>query len=179
MLIASSNDASTAIANASGRNIQGDSDRDPYALFIEKMNQKAREIGLEHASFQNSSGLDLVNGTQPSAVGSPRDVAKLFSYALLKYPEILNHSRFGSHSVVSLNGRNFRVENTNDLARTIDGLLASKTGFTSQAGGNLAIVVDVGFMRPVIIVVLGSTREGRFADVETLYRITQEYYRAL
>jgi D-alanyl-D-alanine carboxypeptidase (penicillin-binding protein 5/6) len=178
MLIASSNDASTAIAYASGRNLQSDSNEDPYALFIDRMNQKAREIGLD-ASFQNSSGLDLANNTLPSAVGSPRDVAKLFSYALSVYPEILNHSRFGSHSIVSLNGRNFRIANTNDLTRTIDGLLASKTGFTLQAGGNLAIVVDVGFMRPVVIVVLGSTREGRFSDVEKLYTITKEYYRAL
>ncbi|MEX0909775.1 MAG: hypothetical protein WDZ75_00595, partial [Candidatus Paceibacterota bacterium] len=106
-------------------------------------------------------------------------VLTLLSYSLLEYPSILNHSRFGSHSLVSLNGRNFEAENTNQLTRSIPGLLASKTGYTLQAGGNLAVVVDIGFMRPVVIVVLGSTREGRFADVEKLYEITREYFQTL
>lgn len=184
MLIVSSNDASTAIADAAGRVLAQSegkvlTEEEGYALFIQKMNEKAKKIGMEHAYFENSSGLDLNNETKASAVATPRDIAKLFSYALLNYPDIMNHSRFGSYSVVSLNGRNFQAENTNDLADTIPGLLASKTGYTLQAGGNLALVIDVGFMRPVVIVVLGSTREERFRDVQELYTITKKYYQAL
>lgn len=184
MLIVSSNDAATAIATEGGKtlsiqkglNLTGEKAR---ALFIEHMNEKALEIGMEHAHFSNASGLDLENETKPSAVASSADVARLLSYALLEYPDILNHSRFGSYSVVSLNGRNFEAENTNDLADSIPGLLASKTGYTLQAGGNLAVVVDAGFLRPVVIVVLGSTREGRFNDVEKLYEVTKNYFQAL
>jgi serine-type D-Ala-D-Ala carboxypeptidase (penicillin-binding protein 5/6) len=184
MLIMSSNDASTAIANAAGERIiqtatEDFGERTALDLFVEEMNKKALEIGMEQAYFKNPSGLDFENETKPSAEASPRDALTLFSYALLEYPSILNHSRFGSHSVVSLNGRNFEAENTNELTRSIPGLLASKTGYTLQAGGNLAVVIDVGFMRPVVIVVLGSTREGRFSDVELLYKITKQYFQAL
>ncbi|MEX0933283.1 MAG: serine hydrolase [Candidatus Paceibacterota bacterium] len=184
MLIVSSNDASTAIANAAGERLlerkeSASSEKTPYKLFINQMNAKALEIGMEHASFENSSGLDLEYETLPSSVASAYDVTTLLTYALLEYPSILNHSRFGSYSVVSLNGRNFQAENTNQLTDSIPGLLASKTGYTVQAGGNLAVVVDVGLMRPVVIVVLGSTREGRFSDVEKLYDITKQYFRSL
>lgn len=184
MLIVSSNDASTAIADAAGERLKraenpDSGEKNPYALFLEQMNTKALEIGMENAYFENSSGLDLDFETRPSAVASAHDVTKLLTYALLEYPSILNHSRFGSYSVVSLNGRNFQAENTNELIDSIPGLLASKTGYTAQAGGNLAIVVDVGLMRPVVIVVLGSSREGRFLDVEKLYDITKQYFQSL
>lgn len=184
MLIVSSNDASTAIANAAGERLLEEESPDsvetsPYALFLNQMNTKAREIGMQDAYFENSSGLDLDAETRPSAVASASDVTKLFTYALLEYPSILNHSRFGSYSVVSLNGRNFQAENTNELIDSIPGLLASKTGYTAQAGGNLAVVVDVGLMRPVVIVVLGSSREGRFSDVEKLYDITKQYFQSI
>jgi D-alanyl-D-alanine carboxypeptidase len=134
---------------------------------------------MENAYFENSSGLDLDNETRPGAVASAYDVTKLLTYALLEYPSILNHSRFGNYSVVSLNGRNFQAENTNQLTDSIPGLLASKTGYTVQAGGNLAIVVDVGLMRPVVIVVLGSSREGRFSDVQKLYNVTKQYFQSI
>lgn len=184
MLIVSSNDASTAIANAAGNILSekqglGLAHGEAGYLFIDKMNKKAEKIGMEKASFANATGLDLENETKPSAVASPRDVAKLLTYALLEYPDILNHSRFGSYSVVALNGRNFQVENTNNIADSIPGLLASKTGYTLQAGGNLAVVVDIGFMRPVVLVVLGSTYDGRFDDIETLFTITKQYFNEL
>lgn len=184
MLIVSSNDASTAIANAAGERLLRDRSAEgvqesPYALFLNQMNKKAVEIGMEDAYFENSSGLDLDSETRPSAVASAYDVTKLLTFALLEYPSILNHSRFGSYSVVSLNGRNFQAENTNQLIDSIPGLLASKTGYTTQAGGNLAVVVDAGLMRPVVIVVLGSSREGRFSDVEKLYDITKQYFQSI
>jgi len=184
MLIVSSNDASTAIANAAGERLLQDeesqsTEENPYMLFVNQMNTKATEIGMEDAYFENSSGLDLDYETRPSAVASARDVTELLAYALLEYPSILNHSRFGSYSVVSLNGRNFQAENTNRLTDSISGLLASKTGYTVQAGGNLAVVVDVGLMRPVVIIVLGSSREGRFSDVERLYDITKQYFQSI
>jgi D-alanyl-D-alanine carboxypeptidase len=62
--------------------------------------------------------------------------------------------------------------NTNVSINQISGLLASKTGFTNLAGGNLAVVFDAGFMHPVVIVVLGSTVDGRFSDVVNLEKIT-------
>ena len=53
-------------------------------------------------------------------------------------------------------------------------MIASKTGFTNLAGGNLAIVFDAGFMHPIAIVVLGSTIDGRFSDILKLQRAALE-----
>jgi D-alanyl-D-alanine carboxypeptidase len=47
-------------------------------------------------------------------------------------------------------------------------LIASKTGYTDLAGGNLAVAFDAGVNRPIVIAVLGSSREERFSDVEKL-----------
>ena len=47
-------------------------------------------------------------------------------------------------------------------------LIASKTGYTDLAGGNLVIAFDAGFNHPIIVSVLGSTIDGRFTDAEAL-----------
>ena len=49
-----------------------------------------------------------------------------------------------------------------------------KTGYTDLAGGNLAVVFDVGPVHPVIAVVLHSTQLGRFDDMKKLVAATQE-----
>jgi D-alanyl-D-alanine carboxypeptidase len=48
-----------------------------------------------------------------------------------------------------------------------------KTGYTDLAGGNLGIVADVVSGHRIVAVVLGSTRDGRFADMRTLIRATE------
>ncbi|MDZ4226360.1 MAG: hypothetical protein U1C66_02630, partial [Patescibacteria group bacterium] len=48
------------------------------------------------------------------------------------------------------------------------GFVGAKTGFTDLAGGNLVAAFDLELGRPVVIVALGSTLEGRFADVKLL-----------
>jgi D-alanyl-D-alanine carboxypeptidase len=54
----------------------------------------------------------------------------------------------------------------------IPSLIASKTGFTDLAGGNLAVIFDAGFEYPIIVVVLGSSQTGRFTDVEKLVNLS-------
>lgn len=50
--------------------------------------------------------------------------------------------------------------------------MASKTGLTDLAGGNLAIAFDAGLGHPIVVVVLGSTEDGRLTDVENLVDAT-------
>ena len=57
-------------------------------------------------------------------------------------------------------------------------MILSKTGDTDLAGGNLAVAYDAGINEPIIIVVLGSTQEGRFADVATLASSTAAYLKS-
>ncbi len=64
--------------------------------------------------------------------------------------------------------------NTNDIVSRIPNLIGSKTGYTDLAGGNLTVAFDAGFDRPIIITVLGSSREERFTDVLKLVNAVQE-----
>ncbi len=56
------------------------------------------------------------------------------------------------------------VKNTNEVVQNIDGLIASKTGYTDLSGGNLVVAFDAGLNHPIIVTVLGSSQEGRFSD---------------
>ena len=62
------------------------------------------------------------------------------------------------------------IPNTNQTIETLSGAEASKTGYTDRAGGNLAVIVDISVGHPIVIVVLGSTRQGRFQDIDVLYK---------
>jgi D-alanyl-D-alanine carboxypeptidase len=55
--------------------------------------------------------------------------------------------------------------NTNEVVEDITGILVSKTGYTDLAGGNLAVVADMGLNEPVAFVVLKSSKESRFEDI--------------
>ncbi len=170
-LIASSNDGASAIARTAGEKLSGmATGSDPYAAkmrFIKKMNERASDIGLLNTDFSNESGLDISTSAS-GGYGSPRDMAMLFEYTFKKYPELLLPTTRPSIELTSLTQHTHRVVNTNDDVGHIGGILGSKTGFTDLAGGNLVILFDAGNNHPVAIVVLGSTREGRFTDVAAL-----------
>ena len=142
--------------------------------FVKLMNKKAKTLGLDQSYFLNESGLDI-DGTLSGAYGSPLDVAILFSYALKISPEIFESTKYSSITVVSEDNRIVEVENTNRTVSLIEGLVASKTGLTDLADGNLAVVTDIAPGHRIIIVVFGSTEEGRFRDVEALSRATRNY----
>lgn len=167
MLISSSNHAAVAVAE----NIEN-----YYSIdFIYEMNVLAEEIGMSDSHFLNVTGLDEgVN--KAGSFGTALDVGKMFEYALKNYPEIFEITRETEFSKLSASGILHSVNNTNDIVSDLNNLIASKTGFTDLAGGNLGVIVDPGLNNPILIVVLGSTREGRFDDVLTLTQTLEQYF---
>lgn len=163
-LISSSNDAAFALAATVGRLL---GDRDPAAQFVAGMNIRADEIGLSTFEFKNPTGLD-VSTDEPGAVGSAADVSYLLSFILREYPELLAPSQMSAARIYSESGDYLDIENTNRILYAIPNLLASKTGYTDLAGGNLTVAFDAGFNRPIVVTVLGSTRQERFTDVLNL-----------
>jgi D-alanyl-D-alanine carboxypeptidase (penicillin-binding protein 5/6) len=170
-LIASSNDGASAIAGVAGASmITGATTSDPFRnkkLFIEKMNAKAHDIGLDNTRFSNESGLDIDSLTG-GAYGSARDMGMLFEYVFKKHPELFTPTTYAKLDVSSENNIVHHVVNTNAGVEHIAGFIGSKTGYTDLAGGNLVVVVDIGIDHPIVIAVLGSTRDGRFTDVAKL-----------
>jgi D-alanyl-D-alanine carboxypeptidase len=174
-LLESSNDGARAVAETAGAVALGSpSPADGRAFFIEQMNRAARVLSLQTLSFKNESGLDM-SPSIAGGYGGAYDVAALFARALAAYPAIFEPTRWDK-TVLSGNGENgFSARNTNRETGKFPLLIASKTGYTDLAGGNLALAFDAGFNRPIIIVVLGSSYEGRFADAEKLVWSTLEY----
>ncbi len=175
-LVSSSNDGASAIAGVAGATFVNDglATTDPFTnkkLFIEKMNQKAKEIGLSNTHFGNVTGLDI-ESVASGAYGTPRDMSILFEYILKNHPQLFTATAYEKVSVVSRDNITHRVANTNVGVAHVTGLIGSKTGYTDFAGGNLVVIVDIGIDHPVVIVALGSTRDGRFTDVEQLIRAT-------
>lgn len=174
-LITSSNDGMRAVALSLGAlSRAGASSEEIINDFVGEMNEKARELGLKNTYFGNETGLDESN-IKGGAYGTARDMSALLEYILLHHPEIFGATREATTTLESLDNYSHVARNTNSLTAEIPGLLASKTGLTNTAGGNLVIVFDPELGRPIIISILGSTERGRFEDTRTLISAVMEY----
>jgi D-alanyl-D-alanine carboxypeptidase (penicillin-binding protein 5/6) len=167
-LVVSSNDGAAAVASSLGVTEA----LSPFSMtarqdFIKKMNSNAARLGLTKMWFTNESGLDQQDGVS-GGYASAYDMAHLFEYALNKYRSVFEPTKEPLFGVVSEDGIVHNGRNTNVVSQKIPGLIAGKTGYTELAGGNLAIVFEAKPKHPVIVVVLGSTYDGRFSDITTL-----------
>ncbi len=159
-LVASSNDAMAAAAGS----VEGG--------IVDAMNRAAGRLGLTETYFLNPTGLDLDPETS-GAYGSARDVAILAADFLKKHPEFFEASS-KRNTTLSSGVRVFQATSTAAPLLGISGFIGAKTGYTDLAGGNLVAAFDIALGRPLIVVVLGSTRDGRFEDVKTLIAAAQE-----
>lgn len=171
MLVSSSNDGAAAIALATQKFDKNNS-------FVDKMNAKAREIGMSRTKFTNETGLDE-SKTTAGAFGSASDISKLVEYTILNHPNILEATRESVFYITSESGQYYTATNTNQTSDNFPSLLSSKTGYTDISGGNLVVTVDPSLNRPVVIVILGSTIEGRFSDAEKLSNAVGNYFSSI
>lgn len=166
-LVASSNDAAAAIAETASTK--------KGVARASLMGSAITSAKLTQTYAVNGTGLDESTSTS-GAYGSARDVA-LLSGALLKTAPTLALSTVERNvTVYSEDGAIHTLDNTNQQVSSQPGTLLSKTGYTDLAGGNLAVVFDASFNHPIAIVVLGSTKEGRFSDVDVLMQATLKGY---
>jgi D-alanyl-D-alanine carboxypeptidase len=140
---------------------------------VKIMNERAAVLGLNDTIFINETGLDVDNNMS-GAYSSAYDISILFEKILKDNPALITSTNKTSQSFVSESNIKHTAVNTDTAINEISGMIASKTGLTDLAGGNLAIVFDAGLMHPVVIVVLGSSAEGRFSDAINLAKITLE-----
>jgi D-alanyl-D-alanine carboxypeptidase len=170
-LVASSNDAAEAITEAAAK--IGNAANGTSLLA-----SAASAIGLTQTYALNGTGLDE-NGEISGGYGSAHDMALLAEALLKRVPGIMRASIDPFVTVRSLSGNSYTLKNTNPEVTHIPGLMLSKTGYTDLAGGNLAVVFDAGIGHPVAVVVLGSTKEERFTDVDRLVRATSAQFAGL
>ncbi len=168
-LVASSNDGANILAAAADTALHEKYPAAPEGeATLWRMNDLAHSLGLEHTYFLNVNGLDF-SATQSGAYGSARDMAKLFAYAASSNPSLFAGTRHDGVALTTPDGKTkTSAFNTDELQGNVPGLILGKTGYTDLAGGNLGIVFDVGLAHPVVAIVLGSTRDGRFTDMQKL-----------
>ena len=162
-LMTSSNDGAAALADAL--------ETKTGTSITELLNALARELQLAQTYFINETGLDSSRGLS-GAYGSAHDVAMLFTYAYKTSPHLFSATAVAEHVFVNASGVPYKAVNTNKVVGKLPGLVFGKTGFTDLAGGNLAVVVETEPGHPLVIVILGSTLDGRFTDVVTLAHAT-------
>lgn len=161
ILMTSSNDGAYALAAAAGAVLEPDNGA---AAFVKAMNVRAKELGLNSTYFRNPTGLDI-SETEAGAYSTAEEVSKLMEYLIKNHPDMLEETTEASGVFYNESGEGLEGENTNKVVEAIGTVIASKTGYTTLAGGNLVVAFDAGVNRPIIIVVLGSTHQGRFYDM--------------
>lgn len=174
-LMVSSNDGAAAIAGAAGAfKTQVDPSTISRKEFISDMNAEAKKIGMKSSNFFNETGLD-VSKEQAGGYSTVEDLATLFAYILKNHPDIFSATKYPNLSFTSLDNLRYNAQNTDIIIDNLPAVLGSKTGYTELAGGNLGIVFNAGLQRPMAVIVLGSTFNGRFTDVEDLVKKTLVY----
>ena len=143
--IASANDATVALAEA----VAGSE-----TAFVELMNQRAAQLGMEDTTFKNAVGLD-----EEGHLTSARDIA-IMSAELLKYPLITQYSTVW---MSDLRGGETQLVNTNRLIRTYEGATGLKTGTTSGAGKCLTATATRQGLSLVAVVLGCQSSDDRFA----------------
>lgn len=170
-LIESSNDGAHALALTAS----GGAD---ISTFVEAMNERALSLGLTQTYFRNPTGLDSTEKVS-GGYGSALDTALLTAHLLKQYPRVIEQTRYATLELTSKTNGVRSALNTNSAIGIMPGLIASKTGYTDLAGGNLVVAFDGGLNHPIVVVVLGSTEEGRFRDVRNLMTASVETLRAV
>lgn len=124
LMLKSHNDTAVAIAEHCGGTVEG---------FARMLNRKAKQIGCKDTYFITPNGLDAsdAEGTHHTTAS---DLALIMRYAI-KNKMFLHISQSSEHTFSEITGkRTFSVQNTNALLDMMDGVLAGKTGYTSEAG---------------------------------------------
>ena len=132
--------------------------------FVEKMNQRAQELGMKDTHFVNCTGLD----DQPEAKEhktSAYDIALMSRELLKNHPDIKKYTTIWMDTV--RNGA-FGLSNTNKLVRFYQGATGLKTGFTKNAGYCLSSSAQREGMELVAVVMGCASSPERFAACKSL-----------
>ena len=148
--VASANDGCVAMAEHLAGN---------ESAFVDIMNEKAKELGMENTHFMNTNGLD-----EDDHYSSARDVA-IMSRELMKHETIFNYT---SIWMDTLRGGKFQLANTNKLIRFYDGANGLKTGSTSKALCCLSAAAKRNDMQLIAVVLGAPTSAERFASAKSL-----------
>ncbi len=149
--VASANDASVALAE----HIAGSAE-----AFVEKMNQRAAELGMADTHFVNPTGLPA-----EGHVTSAYDIALMSRELILHHPDI---RRFTTIWMDTLRDGEFGLSNTNKLIRYYEGATGLKTGSTDSALYCLSATAERDGMELIAVILKSPTSDKRFEGAKAL-----------
>ncbi|MEG1750857.1 MAG: D-alanyl-D-alanine carboxypeptidase [Raoultibacter sp.] len=175
LLVSSGNDAAEAIAETLGAAFLAESGTtdataaQSVQAFVDHMNQKAKELGMQDSVFANPHGLDdgAYAGDQHSCAA---DVALMVKYAMknqafrdcVGQPNVtIAVTRAGAQVALDL-------KTTDELLGAFEGACGVKTGFTDLAGPSFAAASNRGEGDLYAVVIHSSSEAQRFVDAQTL-----------
>lgn len=153
VVVSSANDAAVALAEK----VAGSEE-----AFVERMNERAAELGMTNTVFKNTNGLD---DTVEGHVTTARDIAVMSRELITKHPKILEYSSIWMDTI--RNGA-FGLTNTNRLVRFYRGANGLKTGSTSKAKFCISATALRDGMQLIAVVMASPTRDARNESAKKL-----------
>ena len=149
--VVSGNDAAVAL----GEHLAGSEE-----AFVARMNERAKELGMNDTHFVNCTGLPA-----DGHVTSAYDIALMSRELIWRHPDI---RRFTTIWMDSLRGGASMLVNTNKLVRFYPGATGLKTGSTDSAKYCISATAEKDGMELIAVILGGSTSDKRFSDAKAL-----------
>ena len=161
--VVSANDCVTAMAEYLGGTEEN---------FVQMMNDKAKELGMNDTTFKNCHGLD-----EDEHLTSAYDIALMSRELLVKHPAITNYSTIWTDT---LRDGKSALSNTNKLVRNYAGCTGLKTGSTSLALFNLSASATRDGLSLIAVIMKAPTSALRFSNAIKLldYGFTNYSYKS-
>ena len=149
--VVSANDGAVAL----GEHLAGSED-----AFVERMNQRAKELGMNDTTFKNATGLPAAGH-----VSSAHDIAIMSRELIRNHPDI---RRYTTIWMDTLRNGTSELVNTNKLIRFYEGATGLKTGSTDNALYCLSGTAERDGMELIAVIMKDATSAQRFEDAKTL-----------
>lgn len=134
--------------------------------FVNKMNERAKELGMKNTHFVNCNGLDA-----EGHVTSAYDIALMSRELLLNHPQVHDYCTIWMDTIMHTTAKGsqeFGLSNTNKLVRQYEYCTGLKTGSTSGAGFCVSATAKKDDMELIAVIMNGETSKSRFLDATTL-----------
>lgn len=151
--IASANDAAVAIAEYIGGSEDG---------FVELMNSRAKELGMDNTEFKNACGLDT-----EGHITTAKDIALMSKELIKNFPDITKYTTTWQDTINHTTRKGtteFGLTNTNKLIRWYDGATGLKTGSTGNAKYCLSATADKNGMELIAVIMAAPDNKSRFSE---------------
>lgn len=159
IVVASGNDASVAMAEyIAGTEVE----------FVNRMNQRAAELGMENTHFEDCCGLSDSNNHYSSA----EDVAIMSRELITNHPRIYDYSTIWMENITHVTNKGtseFGLANTNKLLKQYSYATGLKTGSTSKAKYCVSATARKDGIELIAVIMAADNYKVRFSEAESLF----------